>query len=180
MRRRRIAIKMRWTVNWRTLISGCLLIGCLGCTTAPAIHLLPNDRDLQPVYDEAGKLVQGRSSIADGYLREIEQRLSACQQRKASEDSDWTVVSVPPELFKCTIRGTVYAESGKIDPPKRTDGCVMIRHDVDGNGLTLRYSGIWVLIPFPTSGGHVPFAYRWGSPVATIAGREVPIAWGRE
>lgn len=89
-------------------------------------------------------------------------------------------VSMPPELFKCTIRGSVYAMEGKLEPPYRTDGCVMIRHEVEANGLMFRYSGTWVLIPFPPNGWHLEFAYRWGSPVATIAGREVPIAWGRE
>lgn len=74
----------------------------------------------------------------------------------------------------------MYAMAGKLEGPNRTDGCLMIRHDIDGNGLTLRHSGTWVLIPFPPDGGHQVFAYRWGSLVATIAGREVPIAWGRE
>lgn len=90
------------------------------------------------------------------------------------------VSSIPPEVFKCTVRGSVYSMEGKLDRPYRTDGCSMILHDMDGNGVTFRYGGTWVLIPFPPNGGHLEFAYRWGSPVATIAGREVPVAWGRE
>lgn len=167
-------------MNWRLLISGLLLTVSLGCSTAPVVHLIPNDRFLEPVYDQDGRFVTGRSSIADGYLREIEQRLHACQERKAQESADWTVAGIPPDHFKCTVRGTMYAMGGKLEGPNRTDGCLMIRHDIDGNGMTLRYSGTWVLIPFPPDGGHQSFAYRWGSLVATIAGREVPIAWGRE
>lgn len=167
-------------MNWRILISGLLLTALAGCSTGPVVHLIPSDRELQTVYDQAGNVVPGRSSISDGYLRQIEQRLYACQERKAQESADWTVVGIPPDHFKCTVRGTIYAMEGKLAAPNRTDGCLMIRHDVDGNGLTLRYSGTWVLIPFPPDGGHQSFAYRWGSLVATIAGREVPIAWGRE
>ena len=87
-------------------------------------------------------------------------------------------MSIPPEMFKCTVRGTAYVESGKVESPYRTDGCVMIRHKTKDNALELRYSGRWVMIPFPQHGGHVEFAYRWGSPVATVGGRETPIAWG--
>ena len=180
MRRPRSGTKRRWIVNWRILTSGLLLTVLAGCSTGPDLLLIPNDRFLEPVYDQDGALVHGRSSIADGYLREIEQRLSICQQQKAAVPDDWELVSMPPELFKCTVRGTVYVEAGKLDKPYRTDGCVMIRHALIDNSLELRYSGRWVLIQFPPAGGHLEFAYRWGSPVATIAGREVPIAWGRE
>lgn len=164
-------------MNWR-LISLLLLLVSAGCSTGPDLLLIPNDRFLEPVYDQAGVRVAGRSSIADGYLREIEQRLDQCQKRATLDE--WRPVSMTPEQFKCTIRGTVYAESGTLDKPYRTDGCVMIRHTILDNSLELRYSGRWVLIPFPPSGGHLEFAYRWGSPVATIAGREVPIAWGAD
>lgn len=167
-------------MNWRALISASLLLGSLGCSTGPDLLLIPNDRFLEPVYDQGGALVKGRSSIADGYLREIEQRLYQCEQRAVVPSDDWQLVSMPPELFKCTVRGTVYVEAGKLDKPYRTDGCVMIRHELVDNSVQLRYSGRWVLIPFPASGGHLEFAYRWGSPVATIAGREVPIAWGED
>lgn len=169
-------------MNWRALISASLLLGSLGCSTGPDLLLIPNDRLLEPVYDRDGQLMPGRSSIADGYLREIEQRLHQCEAdaRPATPQYELTPASFPPDTFKCTVRGTIYAMAGQLEAPNRTDGCLMIRHDLDGNGLTLRYSGIWVLIPFPPDGGHQSFAYRWGSLVATIAGREVPIAWGRE
>lgn len=171
-------------MNWRALISASLLLGSLGCSTGPDLLLIPNDRFLEPVYGQDGALIRGRSSIADGYLREIEQRLEQCQQGTRRTNMQYEIVpftvSMPPELFKCTVRGTVYVEAGKLDKPYRTDGCVMIRHELVDNSVQLRYSGRWVLIPFPVSGGHLEFAYRWGSPVATIAGREVPIAWGEE
>lgn len=67
-------------MNWRALISASFLIGCLGCSTEPSLLLIPNDRLLEPVYGRTGALINGRSSIADGYLREIEQRLSRCEQ----------------------------------------------------------------------------------------------------
>lgn len=44
--------------------------------TDPDIVLIPNDRFLEPVYGQDGRMIRGRSSIADGYLREIEQRLT--------------------------------------------------------------------------------------------------------
>lgn len=167
-------------MNWRALISASLLLVSLGCSTGPDFLLIPNDRFLEPVYDQGGQLVRGRSSVADGYLREIEQRLHLCQTKKAAWTDDWQLVSMPPDLFKCTVRGTLYVEAGKLDKPNRTDGCVMIRHTVIDNSLELRYSGRWVLIPFPPAGGHLEFAYRWGSPVATIGGKEVAIAWGAD
>lgn len=171
-------------MNWRAMISVSFLLGSLGCSIGPDLLLIPNDRFLEPVYGQDGRLMRGRSSIADGYLREIEQRLEQCQKSANIEFPYGEIftlpVSMPPELFKCTVRGTIYIEAGKLDKPYRTDGCVMIRHALIDNSLELRYSGRWVLIPFPPSGGHLEFSYRWGSPVATIAGREVPIAWGAE
>lgn len=171
-------------MNWQALISALLVLGSLGCSTGPDLQLIPNDRFLEPVYGQDGRRIAGRSSIADGYLREIEQRLEQCQKSAHSRNFKWELVplavSMPPELFKCTVRGTIYIEAGKLDKPNRTDGCVMIRHALIDNSLELRHSGRWVLIPFPMSGGHLEFAYRWGSPVATIAGREVPIAWGED
>ena len=169
-------------MNWRILTSGLLLTVLAGCSTGPVVHLIPNDRELQTVYDQGGNVVHGRASISDGYLRQIEQRLHQCEAdaRPAGPQYELTPASFPPDTFKCTVRGTIYAMAGKLEGPNRTDGCLMIRHDIDGNGLTLRYSSTWVLIPFPPDGGHQAFAYRWGSLVATIAGREVPIAWGRE
>ncbi len=169
-------------MNWRILISASFLLVSLGCSTGPDLLLIPNDRFLEPVYGQDGRLIPGRSSIADGYLREIEQRLHQCEidTRPSTRQYELTPAGFPPDTFKCTVRGTVYVEAGKLDKPYRTDGCVMIRHALIDNSLELRYSGRWVLIPFPLSGGHLQFAYRWGSPVATIAGREVPIAWGRE
>ena len=64
--------------NW-LVISLLLLCACSGCTRlSERLVLIPNDHDLQPVYDGAGKIVEGRSSISDGWLRELEQDLDAC------------------------------------------------------------------------------------------------------
>lgn len=56
----------------------CALAGC----TKPRVSvvLIPNDRFLEPVYAADGTLVHGRSSIADGYLREIMQDLTYCRK----------------------------------------------------------------------------------------------------
>lgn len=54
-------IKMRWTMNWRALISASLLLGSLGCSTDPDIVLIPNDRFLEPVYGQDGRMIRGRS-----------------------------------------------------------------------------------------------------------------------
>ena len=64
---------------WRTLISAGLVLGCLGCTTPSVV--VPSDRVLQPVYDQQGQLVPGRSSISDGWLRELAQDLENCSKR---------------------------------------------------------------------------------------------------
>jgi hypothetical protein len=88
------------------------------------------------------------------------------------------LVTFPPDHFKCTVRGTAYAVSGHIDLPVRTDGCLMVKQEVRDNGLILHLGQTWVLIPFPKSGGHLHFAYRWGSLVATISGVETAIAYG--
>jgi len=110
-------------------------------------------------------------------IAELQQALDACETRHTQ--SSWMLpTALTPDDVKCTVRGTVYAEDGKIDPPMRTDGCQMIRHEVHANGLTLSYRGRWVLIPFPLSGGHIQFAYRWGSATATIAGKEWAVARG--
>ena len=65
---------------WRTLISAGLVLGCLGCTT-PSVVVVPSARVLQPVYDQQGQLVPGRSSISDGWLRELAQDLENCSKR---------------------------------------------------------------------------------------------------
>lgn len=68
---------------WRCLPISLLLVCGLTACTSPSVSvvLVPNDRLLEPVYDAQGKMVPGRSSIADGYLREIEQDLEACSVR---------------------------------------------------------------------------------------------------
>ena len=67
---------------WRFLpISLLCLCALAGCTKPlERVVLLPNDRELQPVYSRDGQLIPGRTSIADGWLREIEQDLTACSK----------------------------------------------------------------------------------------------------
>jgi hypothetical protein len=157
-----------------------LVLALAGCTTpfGNAVDLIPNDRFLEVVYDKDGHVIPGRSSIADGYLREIEQDLEYCHKQPAAGQPTVTPASFGPDNFKCTVRGSAYVMSGKIESAVRQDGCTMIRQELEANGLTLRYGSRWVLIPFPLGRGHTPFAYRWGSAVATVGGHEVPVAKG--
>jgi len=140
------------------------LIGALSACHPPII-----DQTVQAVTLQA----DDRPSAA---FDRITKELEACETR---ELHTWVLpTSFTPDDLKCTVRGTVYAEDGKIDLPERSDGCQMIRAEVSDNGLTLRYRGRWAFIVFPPSGGHMSFAYRWGSASATIAGQEVGVFRG--
>lgn len=65
---------------WKSLTISLLCLSALvGCTT-PSVRVVvvPNDRVLEKVYDQHGQLVPGRSSISDGWVRELAQDLEKC------------------------------------------------------------------------------------------------------
>ncbi len=63
------------------MIAMLCLCALAGCTKRRVdVVLIPNDRFLEPVYAADGTLIRGRSSIADGYLREIMQDLTYCRK----------------------------------------------------------------------------------------------------
>ena len=41
---------------------------------------MPDDRELQAVYDREGRLLVGRKSISDGYLHEINMDMEYCKK----------------------------------------------------------------------------------------------------
>ena len=65
---------------WRFCAISLLCLSALvGCTT-PSVRVVvvPNDRVLEKVYDQQGQLVPGRSSISDGWIKELAQDLENC------------------------------------------------------------------------------------------------------
>lgn len=65
---------------WKLLaISLLCLSGLAGCTKpSVSVVVVPNDRMLEPVYTKDGQLIPGRTSISDGWFREIIQDLENC------------------------------------------------------------------------------------------------------
>jgi len=144
-----------------------LMLGALSACHPPII-----DQTVQGVTLQAE---QPSEAVAE--LARVAQALDACEDRQAH--SSWVMpTSFTPDDLTCTVRGTVYAEQGKIALSGRSDGCQMIRVELQDNGMTLRYRGRFAFLVFPPDGGHMPFAYRWGSMTATIAGKEVNVFRG--
>jgi hypothetical protein len=66
------------------MMLGLLLLASAGCSTKPAVQVVPSDRLLEPVVICPKEVVcatdPGRWSISKGYLRDIERTLVDCQR----------------------------------------------------------------------------------------------------
>ncbi|WP_447979101.1 hypothetical protein [Candidatus Nitrospira bockiana] len=82
------------------------------------------------------------------------------------------------DVTDCMIQGYVYANPGEGPSFKRADGCADVKDDVQENVLILNTRHFWVRIVLPSTGGHQPFWYRWGSDHAQIETMSWPIAFG--
>jgi hypothetical protein len=103
-------------------------------------------------------------------IHRLEKELEACQGGRLTH-----LASFNRATFKCTVRGSLYTNQGAGSLTERIDGCHMLDVSLKDEGLVVSYHATRVIIPVPLSGGHMQWAYTWGSLVATIGGHEVPI-----
>lgn len=90
---------------------------------------------------------------------------------------------VPPSPHpSCWIRGTVFADPNPNEVGyqlARSPWCPAKLHPRrEGHRLFLETEAWVAEIAIPEYGGNIRLDYRWGAPVASLGGREVPVYWG--
>lgn len=155
---------------WRLMIGLGWLISLTACTSGPSAYVIPDSRQLIPVWDEHGQPLHGWAGISAGYLRELLLDLERC--------AGATPTSLP-DPHRCVISGYLYQMPSEPVGLARTDQCLAIRHRVEDGRVLLWSVDQWVTIPLPPEmRGHVRFIYRWGADVAHLDARVVSIERG--